>query len=630
MRGDPTYIGDVQDVKGPTISIALSEETASGLSFVEGHGYRVGQVGSFVRVPIGYTDLFGIVTQTGAGAVPESLAEVEPYGRRWMTVQLVGEGEWGARGPGFQRGISQHPTIGDGVHLVTQQDLRRIYGRPEAPQFVSIGHLASAEAIPALVEVNRLVTRHMAVLGATGAGKSTTVAGLVHTLSDGVRYPSARVIIVDIHGEYGTALRDRARVFRIAPRAETESPLSVPYWGMTFDELMTAAFGPMEPAPRGHVLQMIMELKRQSLQQTPRAGVTTDSLTVDSAVPFSIHQLWYDLFCEVNATHTQQGDHSRDTWALRLDGAGQPVDLGDAMAVRPPLFRVHTQAAGAQKIFLSRSPLNIGRQVENLGARLRDPRFNFLFRPGPWLPTPEGVPEQDLDSLLESWIGAPEAVTILDLSGVPPSILTHIVGVVLRILFDALFWARDLSEGGRERPVLVVLEEGHAYLGKGDEGPAAAAVRRIVKEGRKYGIGAMIVSQRPSEIDATILSQCGTLVAMRLSNPEDRAHVVGAVTDNMEGLLSMLPILRTGEAVVLGEAVHLPMRVMVDLPPPGRRPDSSDAVVYDSRNPGGWNRPRETADYAEVVEVWRAQRPASKRIVPSEKITKIPVGPDEQ
>ena len=230
--------------------------------------------------------------------------------------------------------------------------------------------------------------------------------------------------------------------------------------------------------------------------------------------------------------------------------------------------------------------------------------------------------------LLQSWIGADEPVTILDLSGVPPSILTHIVGVVLRILYDALFWARDLSEGGRERPVLVVLEEGHAYLGSGDEGPAATAVRRIVKEGRKYGIGAMIVSQRPSEIDATILSQCGTLVVMRLSNTVDRAHVVGATTDNMEGLLGMLPILRTGEAIIIGEAVHLPMRVLVDLPPADRRPDSADAVVYDSRHPGGWNRNREPSDYTEVVRVWRAQRPRSERIRPG--IQKIPVEPDSE
>jgi hypothetical protein len=193
------------------------------------------------------------------------------------------------------------------------------------------------------------------------------------------------------------------------------------------------------------------------------------------------------------------------------------------------------------------------------------------------------------------------------------TVLSHVVGVLLRLVYDAVFWARNLAEGGRERPVLVVLEEAHAYLGAGDTGPAATAVRRIVKEGRKYGIGALIVSQRPAEVDETVLSQCGTLFAMRLSNPSDRAHVMGAVTDNLEGLLSMLPVLRTGEAVIVGEAVHLPVRTLVDPPAKQRRPDSSDPLVYDPTGPGGWNRPREVSDYKDVIQVWRSQNPGSPK-----------------
>ena len=119
-----------------------------------------------------------------------------------------------------------------------------------------------------------------------------------------------------------------------------------------------------------------------------------------------------------------------------------------------------------------------------------------------------------------------------------------LVGVLIRLLFDALFWARYLPEGGRSRPLLFVLEEAHAYLNSGNECPASIAARRIVKEGRKYGMGAMIVSQRPAEIDPTILSQCGTMFAMRLANATDRSHVTGTVSDNLEGLFNMLPALR--------------------------------------------------------------------------------------
>jgi hypothetical protein len=607
----PTLLGTVQDVKGATISVSLNVETISGLSFIEGHGYRIGQVGSFVRIPIGYIDLFGVVSQVGAGAVPEHLADKIPHGNRWMTVQLVGEGH--RRGE-FKRGISQYPTIGDEVHLVTEQDLVRIYGRPDEPNFVRVGHLASAESIPALIDINRLITRHCAVLGATGAGKSTTVAGLLSSLSDKSRYPSARIIVLDIHGEYAAALRDKSSVFRINPnRGFNEKQLFVPYWAMTFDELLSVTFGSLDDASRGAVLEKITDLKLTTIEKKTRHGVTKDNLTVDTPVPFSIHKLWFDLHRLVNATHKQAGGQSEETEALLLDDKGNPIQTGDPMKIIPPKYKPHTQAKDAEKIYLSSSPLNIRRQLESLASKLRDPRFDFLFRPGSWFPDVNGIPKKDLDSLLEQWIGGPQPITILDLSGIPVSILTNLIGVLLRVVYDALFWARNLSEGGRERPLLIVLEEAHSYLGQGDTGPAAQAVRRIVKEGRKYGIGAMIVSQRPAEVDTTILSQCGTILAMRLSNPTDRAHVTGAVTDNLEGLFSMLPILRVGEAIITGEAANLPVRTLIDPPPKNRRPDSSDPLVYDWEFPGGWNRKMEKSDYGEVVAVWRKQEPRSPR-----------------
>ena len=201
MASDPTYLGTVEDVRGATISVILSEETLSGLTFIEGAGYRIGQVGSFVRIPLGLMNLFGIVSQIGAGAVPERLAETEPFGRRWMTVQLVGEG---SRFGKFQRGLSQYPTVSDPVHLITDQDLARIYGRPDEPQAIAIGQIASADSIPALVDLDKLITRHCAVVGMTGTGKSTTVAGLLTTLTDEQRFSSARAIILDMHGEYAS------------------------------------------------------------------------------------------------------------------------------------------------------------------------------------------------------------------------------------------------------------------------------------------------------------------------------------------------------------------------------------------------------------------------------------------
>ncbi len=612
MASSPTYLGTVQDVQGATISIALDKDTASGLAFIDGHGYRIGQIGSFVRISIGFVDLFGIVSQVGAGAVPEALAKVEPYGYRWLKVQLVGEGR---RSGDFNRGISQYPTIGDEAHLVTELDLTRIYGRPDAPNFVRVGNLASAESIPALIDIDRLITRHSAVVGTTGAGKSTTVANLLASLSDPDRYPSSRIIVLDIHGEYHAALSDRATIFRVnACETRGERPLFIPYWALSLDELLRVTpFRGLNDADRAALVEKIKQLKLASITEQARNGVTADTMTVDTPIPFSIHRLWYELHRYVCSTHTAQGANQSDaTEAIEPGPNGQPM-LGDIMGVKPPRYRAIT-SGGPNRVYLSGATLNIRRQIMATESLLRDTRYGFMFRPGPWCPNPtfqtlDAQPEQDLDELIKSWVGGDKPITILDLSGVPVSILMDLVGVLIRLLFDALFWARYLPEGGRARPLLFVLEEAHAYLNAGNEGAASIAARRIVKEGRKYGLGAMIVSQRPSEIDPTILSQCGTMFAMRLANATDRAHVTGTVSDNLEGLFNMLPTLRTGEAIIVGEAVHLPLRALIDAPAKSRRPDSHDPKIYDPDANSGWNREKDAEDYARVLEKWRSEEP---------------------
>lgn len=622
MNADPTLLGTVEDVSGASIRIKLGQGTVSGLSFIEGQSYRIGQVGGFVRIPLGFVNLYGVISQVGASAVPERLAEIEQHGNRWMTVQLVGEGH---PATGFDRGISQFPTVGDAAHLVTEYDLRTIYGRPQDPRFVQVGRLASTSSIPALVEIDKLVTRHSAVVGTTGSGKSTTVAGILTALSESSLYPSARILVIDIHGEYGKALSDRAAVFRINPdKSRGERPLHIPYWAMTLDELLPVTLGAIENiGDRGFVIDRITELKTRALEQWPRTGVTVDDMSVDSPVPFSIHKLWFDLHCEMRATHFERPNEpqSQQTWALELDGAGEPFQLGEVMKAIPPRFSPPKDNKGdAEKIRLSRSNLGISRNSDALGSKLRDTRFDFLLRPGPYLPDENGKTEKDLSDLLSEWLGDIRPITILDLSGIPPAIQSEIVGSVLRIVYDALFWARNLPEGGRERPILIVLEEAHAYLD--EKQIASVAVRKIAKEGRKYGIGMMLVSQRPAEIDQTILSQCGTIFALRLSNSIDRNHIKGAASDNLDGLFAMLPVLRTGEAIIVGEAVNLPIRTLIDRPSSRRRPDSTDPKVvvpgsaedgYES--PGGWNQKRDPSDYAEAVELWRRQDPRSRRVL---------------
>lgn len=620
MAFKATYLGTIQDVSGTSISVALDNTAPSGLTYVDGEGYRIGQIGSFVKIPIGYIDLFGIVTQVGASAVPENQILSQPYGYRWIKVQLIGEGQ---RNGSFQRGISQYPTISDEVHLVSESDLKKIYGQPDKPYFVKVGHIAGAESIPALIDINKLITRHSAIVGTTGSGKSTTVASILNAISDPENYPSARAIVFDLHGEYGQALKDRANIYKVnADRTagSLEKDLFIPFWALSFEELCDITFGKFSSEKDYNtVMERVVKAKLKSLEAYPKTGVNEDTLNVDSPISFSLNHLWHDLYTQTLGKFYP--DKAGRPLAYEIDRDGVEMKGNPDKAIPPVFKQINTNTANGDRVqHPIDSPLTNSQQLHSLGAKLRVPRFDFLFRPGEWTPDEDGKTTKDLDSLIKDWIGSDKPITIMDLSGVPITILNTIIGVLLRIIYDSLFWARNLSQGARNRPLLLLMEEAHNYLN--NEGSALTIVQKIVKEGRKYGIGAMIVSQRPSEVNSTILSQCGTFFALRLANATDRGHITSAVTDNLEGLTSMLPILRTGEAIILGEAVKLPMRTLIDAPPKDRRPDSQDPIIFDeqgnedSLHPGGWGiKMEEHPNYEEFLETWRAQSPFVKRII---------------
>jgi DNA helicase HerA-like ATPase len=216
----------------------------------------------------------------------------------------------------------------------------------------------------------------------------------------------------------------------------------------------------------------------------------------------------------------------------------------------------------------------MGSYISQLGGKLRDNKLNFLFAVDEF----DGV-NKDLNDILNLWLNHDKPITILDLGGIPFEIMDLVVGLISRIIFESMFWGRYIDGFGRRRPIMLVLEEAHSYLPKGGSsstvsGYASKAIRRICKEGRKYGVGTLVVSQRPSDLDETILSQCGTFITLRLSNSQDQGIVGAAMPDNLGSLSDLLPSLRTGEAIIVGESVKIPSRVRLPLITP--RPDSSD------------------------------------------------------
>ena len=615
-RSNPAVIGSVRSISGVNVSVQLYPSLNSTISYIYGNGYKVGQVGGFVKIPQGFVYLYGTIVQIGADAVPESMRDNDNTGLRWMTVQLVGEG---AKGQPFERGISQYPMIDDEVYIVTEDDLVNIYGRKNGAEFVPVGTISGAENIPALVDINKLVTRHSCIVGSTGTGKSTTVAGLVNTLIDSTVFPSSRIILIDIYGEYGKTFKSRANIFRITPENDTDKKLVVPFWAMSFDEFVSFAFGEIQDNDRFPLSELILSLKKLTIEKKPGmfSYLNKDNITVDTPVPFSLQRLFLYLYRSMFATHTCTGtgqkicaidkdfDEAATTEAFVTNEDGSKM-TGSIEPFILPKYKEQQQS----KIYLSAATMNLRRQLIALQAKMADPRFDFALKPEGFIPDTDGDVTNDVHSLLKLWMGE-NTLSIFDVSGVPSGILHDIIGILLRVMYDSMFWSRNLKQGGRKRPLLIVMEEAHNYLGSDNFSRASKVVRRLVKEGRKYGISAMVVSQRPSEIDSTILSQCGTMIALRLTNSNDRGLIANTVSDNLSNLVNMLPILKTGESIIVGEAVKMPMRAVITFPDKKNRPDSNDPIVASGEEgKGAWNNALDITDeeYQTIVKAWRLQQ----------------------
>ncbi len=340
------------------------------------------------------------------------------------------------------------------------------------------------------------------------------------------------------------------------------------------------------------ILDRIYGYKTKLVIDTSVAGIDLSSMTADSPIPFSLKKLWFDLL-----------EPEIKTWADQPRTVPALVEAGDAATLKAPKYKPH--GAGSAAPFINQSGvLGIRRPLDQMRSRLLDRQYEFLLHPGAWEPDLDGNATKDLPELLQAWLGHERPITILDLSGIPSAVVARLIGAILKIIYESLFWGREKSEGGVERPLLVVMEEAHRYLSKDADGPARAMVQRVVKEGRKFGIGAMIVSQRPTEVDETILSQCGTFIALRLSNSSDRSKVQSSLPDNLSGVVDSLPVLRVGEAIITGEAARLPIRCRITLPDEQNRPNSEDPVVARQ-----WQRARRPESYERVAASWRSQDP---------------------
>jgi DNA helicase HerA-like ATPase len=585
MKTDVTYLGHVIRVDSSDVEIELCSEIPSAAPIINGRMYKIGQIGTFVKMPMGNIIIFGIVGAVSDRPFVEAGELDGRTGSKFLSVQLIGEKVGDNE---FERGVGTYPTIGDEVHLVIEDDLRAIYS-DHTQGAIEVGKHSSSDNLSVYLDTHNLVLRHCGILGSTGSGKSNTTVSLLKAVLDG--YGGSRVVLVDPHGEYATAFPD-AKVLKIG---DVSSPLFIPFWLMTFEELayfLVGADHRDEQKVEYRLLRdLITQLKRDNLNLKAGA-VSHDLVTADSPIPFSARQLWYRMNWQLNATFSvaAKDDQTRTT--------ARETSAGDAEVLCPATFEAYAMNNAAP--YKSKHSEFFSYEKKIL-SRLRDSRYDFLFNPGDYKTADSA---KDLHNLLTEWIGNDKRLVILDLSGVPYEVLDITVGLITRFIYDSMFWGRSEPYTGKKRPLLLAFEEAHTYLGKNNQnGYAKSAVERVFKEGRKFGVGALVISQRPSELSETILAQIGTLIALRLTNSSDQAIVKSAAPDNLNSLMDLLPSLRIGEAVIAGEAIKIPSRVRLKLNQP--RPTSDDPKLVEC-----WsiNYPEKEDNYRTVVTRIREQK----------------------
>jgi hypothetical protein len=564
---------------GATVTVALDPDLAGVAPIYRGRLLPVGQIGSLVRIPQGLVDVVATVSLVGIAELSGTLAPADSvqHDERWLQVQLLGEIH---RGSGeFRRGVGTYPGLDDPVHFATPQQLKSVFPAPDE-KHVRLGHLAAAEDVPVALNASRFVVRHSAVVGSTGSGKTSAVASILQNLVKG-GWRAANIVVVDPHGEYSTAMKDRASVRSVLAQEEGEH-LQVPYWALpALDILRIFAGGTGGATFSNRFGELVTNARREFVESAEWLINDPSTVTADTPIPFNIRPIWHRLDRE-----------NRETRHTAADPAtARETDPGDAEELRSAQFEPYGPAGTPPH----KGPMHgvYGTSPDLLRLGLLDPRLRFFQKPDGNSDGPD-----PLVGVMQEWLGGDKPVSVLDFNGVPTVAADAAIGVVLNLVLEVALRCEVGGEGiGRPSPVLLVLEEAHRYLGEGASALTRDSANRIAREGRKYGVGLLLVTQRPTELPKTALAQCGTIIALRLSNSDDQGAIKTALPDAIAGLAAVLPSLRTHEAIISGESLVLPARTILDTPDPW--PSAEDPSLEP------WRGEPKTANVKPALKAWR-------------------------
>lgn len=478
------------------------------------------------------------------------------------SVDLLGEILNAADKAKFQRGVTNYPTIGDSVDLITSQELRTIYA-PTGSDQINVGFLQQDRSVVAYVDIEEMLSKHFAVLGSTGVGKSTGVSLLLNEILKA--RPNLRIFLLDVHNEYGRCFGDRALVLN--PRN-----LKLPFWLFNFEEIVDVLFGGRAGVPEElEVLAEVIPIAKgiyTQYQNTDRLGLKRIDpkqigFTVDTPVPYRL------------------------------------VDLISLIDERMGKLENRSSRIIYHKL------------ISRIEAVRNDPRYAFMFDNA-------NVGGDTMAEVISHLFRLPangKPMTVMQLAGFPAEVIDSVVSVLCRMAFDFGLWSDGVS------PMLFVCEEAHRYASADRNigfGPTRKAVSRIAKEGRKYGVYLGLITQRPAELDATIISQCNTLFTMRLANDRDQALLRAAVSDAAANLLSFVPSLGTREVLAFGEGVALPTRLRFKEVPPHQLPRGEATISSVPSVTSG----HDMHFVGAVLERWRGA--TSQRDVPNDPVFQAP------
>jgi DNA helicase HerA-like ATPase len=451
------------------------------------------------------------------------------------------------------------------LYITPKAELRFIYGDARGA-VIQLGEHVGSGGAPCYAELNELLGKHTAILGSTGAGKSGAVAAVIHSILErgdiaNHQHWHPQIIVLDPHNEYGKAFPKHQRL------STDEGTLVLPYWLLDLEESLSLFIGKTEYAATSQsniIKNALIKVREQAAESL---GLDKTKLTVDSPVPYVLGDTYgLDNF----------GKNGDDLYTIGLIGA------------------INTQRPQNKS---QKDHEDYNKVIRKISSLLKDGRLNFMMKP--W----DGV-QDPLPTIVNQFLTRKTTVQIVDLSGVPNEVAGVASAAIARIIFQLKVWQSE--DERRDSPVLLVCEEAHRYVpnrGEAQYEAAQSAIRRIAKEGRKYGVGLLLVSQRPSEVEATVLSQCNSWIVLRITNDSDREHVRSVLPDSMSGLTKMLSGLRRQEAIFVGQAATLPSRIMIRSLSKEQLPRSND-VDFDK----GWQKEALSEDQiGTVVERWRYQ-----------------------